>query len=219
MQTLKNLPYFSDVTDQELKKIHKFSSRQKYAADEILFYEGEFPKYLYILLGGSLKVYQTTAKANNVLIHVLNKPAEIIGEFALYAHSSYPNTAQFITDGEVLKIDYFPLQKEMLNNALLNLYIIQSLIKKQKVFLNVIQKELGTNTEAKIAHFLLDNEPLLSTLKKMEIASILNTTPETLSRMLAKFKSLGFIHSDQHHPITVLQKEALNTYYQTLLRH
>ena len=219
MLTLKNLPYFSHLTDQELERIGKFSSYKKYITDEILFYEGESPKYLYILLKGTLKVYQTTAKANQVFILFLNKPGEIIGEFALYANCPYPNTAQFVAEGEVLKIDFFLLQKEMLNNQLLNLYVIQSLIKKQRIFLNVIQKELSTNTEAKIAQFLLENELFLSTLKRIEVASILNTTPETLSRILSKFKSFGFIHSDKYHCITLLNKEAFSTYYHTLLQH
>ncbi|MDD2385060.1 MAG: Crp/Fnr family transcriptional regulator [Sulfurospirillaceae bacterium] len=219
MQTLKNISYFSNLPPHELQKINTFSSRQKFSTNEILFYEGESPKYLYILLTGTLKVYQTTAKANQVFILFLNKPGEIIGEFALYANSTYPNTAQFITEGEVLKIDFFPVQKEMFNNPLLNLYVIQSLIKKQRIFLNVIQKELSTNTETKIAQFLLENELFLSTLKRIEIASILNTTPETLSRMLSKFKSLGFIHSDKHHSITLVNKEALSAYYHTLLQH
>lgn len=217
MLTLKNLPYFSELTDTELAKIKKFTTRKKFSADEILFYEGESPKYLYILLEGTLKVYQTTAKANHVFILFFRHPGEIIGEFALFANSIYPNTAQFITQGEVLKIDFFPIQNEMLNNPLLNLYVIKSLIKKQRIFLDVIQNEIGLNTEAKIVKFLLDNEPLLSTLKKIEIASILNTTPETLSRMLAKFKSLGFLHSDKNHTITLVRKEALSVYYHSLL--
>lgn len=219
MLTLKNLPYFSDVTDQELEKINKFSLRKKYVANEILFYEGESPKYLYILLKGTLKVYQTTAKANHVFILFLSNHGEIIGEFALYGNSRYPNTAQFVTEGEMLKIDFFPIQNEILNNSLLNLRIIQSLSKKQRVFLNVIQNEIGINTETKIIKFLLDNELLLTLLTKREIASILNTTPETLSRMLAKFKSLGFIHSDKNHSITLLKRGLLNTYYHTLLQH
>ena len=107
----------------------------------------------------------------------------------------------------------------MLNNAILNLYIIQSLIKKQRVFLNVIHNEISTNTEAKVAKFLLEHETIVQTLKQIEIASILNTTPETLSRMLSKFKSLGFIHIDTKHIITLQKKEALQTYYRTIVQN
>ncbi|KHG33189.1 MAG: Crp/Fnr family transcriptional regulator [Epsilonproteobacteria bacterium] len=219
MIRIENLPYFSHLNRTELEKIKKYCTLKKYTSDDILFYEGERPQYLYILLKGTLKVYQTTAKANHIFILFLTQPGEIIGDYALYAKSPYPNTAQFVTEGEVLKINFSPIQTEMLNNPILNLYIIKSLTKKQRVFLNVIHNEISINTEAKVAKFLLDHEPLVQTLKQIEIASILNTTPETLSRMLSKFKSLGFIHIDTKHIITLQKKEALQTYYRTIVQN
>ncbi|QIR75890.1 Crp/Fnr family transcriptional regulator [Sulfurospirillum diekertiae] len=219
MLKIENLPYFSHLNHHEIEKIKKFCTLKKYISDEILFYEGETPKYLYILLKGTLKVYQTTAKSNHIFILFFTQPGEIIGEFALYADSPYPNTAQFVTEGEVLKINFFPIQKEVLNNPILNLHIIQSLIKKQRAFLNLIHNEISINTEAKVIKFLLDNEQLVQTLKQIEIAAILNTTPETLSRMLSKLKSLGFIHIDKKHTLTLQKKEALQTYYRTIMQN
>ncbi|MDD3344251.1 MAG: Crp/Fnr family transcriptional regulator [Sulfurospirillaceae bacterium] len=219
MIKIENLPYFSHLNCTELKKIKNCCTLKKYTSNDILFYEGETPTYLYILLKGTLKVYQTTAKANHVFILFFTQPGEIIGDYALYAKSPYPNTAQFVTEGEVLKINFFPIQKEMLNNSILTLHVIQSLIKKQRVFLNVIHNEISTNIEAKVAKFLLDNAHLLQTLKQIEIASILNTTPETLSRMLSKLKSLGFIHIDKKHIITLQKKEALQTHYRTIVQN
>ena len=47
-------------------------------------------------------------------------------------------------------------------------------------------KLLKTKNIKKIAKFLFDNESILINLKQVKIAQILNITPETFSRKLAK---------------------------------
>ena len=57
----------------------------------------------------------------------------------------------------------------------------------------VVTNEIVLTSEAKIAKFLVENGELFSSLKNTKVASLLNLTPETLSRTLTKFKKQGFI--------------------------
>ena len=68
----------------------------------------------------------------------------------------------------------------------------------------------GSSTaEAKVAKFLLENEELFKTLKNTQIASILNLTPETLSRTLSKFKALAFIEVGDENHIRIVNRDRL----------
>lgn len=218
MTRIRSLPYFSHLCDKEFASIQRHSTLKKYDQNDILFYEGESARYLYILLEGSLKVYQTTAKANNFFILFLTKTGELIGEFALFSDTPYPNTAQFVTQGEVLQIDFKPIKNELLHNPELNLFLIKSLSNKQRIFLDFIHSEMFSNSEAKVVHFLLHHETLFSHLKRIEIASILNMTPETLSRMLSKLKKLGLIQIEKDYATILIQRELLKQHYQILLQ-
>lgn len=60
-----------------------------------------------------------------------------------------------------------------------------------------------------MAKFILDHSELFETLKNTQIASILNLTPETLSRTLGKFKSSGFIEQEEKNHLAIVNKEAL----------
>jgi CRP/FNR family transcriptional regulator len=60
----------------------------------------------------------------------------------------------------------------------------------------------------RIATFLCENEHLLPTLTQVKIASILNITPETLSRKITKFKKENLLETTKG-KITILNKKRL----------
>lgn len=208
MERLKNIACFSNLNDEQLAKLKKISVIKKYSAKEILFYEGDTPTYLHVLLQGMLKVYKTNHKGQQIFLHQFY-PGGMVAELANFENIPYPATAEFTSDSEVLRIDYQALEKDFFRNPEISMEIIKSLIAKHKILIEIIQKEVILTADAKIAKFILENGELFATLKNTQIASILNLTPETLSRTLSKFKSLGLIELDEKHHFNVLEREKL----------
>ncbi|WP_333803566.1 Crp/Fnr family transcriptional regulator [Sulfurospirillum sp.] len=208
MDRIRNVSCFSKLNDEQLEKLKKISVIKKYHAKEILFYEGDAPIYLYVLLQGTLKVYKTNHKGQQIFLHQFY-PGGLVAELANFENIPYPATAEFMSDSEVLRIDYKALEKDFFKNPEISFEIIKSLIAKHKILIDVIQKEVILTADAKVAKFILENEELFKTLKNTQVASILNLTPETLSRTLSKFKSSGFIELDEKHNIRVLSPEKL----------
>ena len=68
---------------------------------------------------------------------------------------------------------------------------------KLRITSNLLHQELVLNAEAKVAKFIVMHEDLFNSLRHTKIASILNITPETLSRILNKFKSSNLIKLDE----------------------
>lgn len=204
MDRIRNVSCFSKLNDEQLEKLKKISVIKKFKAKEILFYEGDEPIYLYVLLQGTLKVYKTNHKGQQIFLHQFY-PGGLVAELANFENIPYPATAEFMSDSEVLRIDYKALEKDFFKNPEISFEIIKSLIAKHKILIDVIQKEVILTADAKVAKFILENGDLFKTLKNTQVASILNLTPETLSRTLSKFKSSGFIELDEKHHIRVLE--------------
>ena len=134
----------------------------------------------------------------------------MIGEFANFSNLPYPGTAQFQENSEILIIDF-----ECFKTNFLLVYpeighaIIKCLIKKQKALMEIIHNEVALSAEQKIIKFLLENETIFQKLKNFQIASILNTAPETLSRLLSKLKKNNFILIDDKRNLKIMQRNVL----------
>ncbi len=72
----------------------------------------------------------------------------------------------------------------------------------------LVHKETILSSDAKVADLMIKKINIFNRLKNNEIASILNLTPETFSRILTKFKKEGIITVDDHH-LTIRNKDAL----------
>lgn len=208
MERIKNIACFSKLNDEQLEKLKKISVVKKYNAKEILFYEGDTPIYLYVLLQGTLKVYKTNHKGQQIFLHQFY-PGGLVAELTHFENIPYPATAEFTSNSEVLRIDYAALEKDFFKNPDISMEIIKSLIAKHKILIEIIQNEVILTADAKIAKFILENGELFTTLKNTQIASILNITPETLSRTLSRFKTSGWIEMDDKHAVHILDKNPL----------
>lgn len=208
MDRIKYLPIFSRLSDENIKKLERISYFKKYDTDEILFYEGDDPSILHILIDGMLRLYKTDNKGHEIYIHQFI-PINLVGELANFENMKFPASARFITKGEVLKIDYKKLEEDFFRNPDICMEIIRSLTRKVKILSNVIHHEMILTSEAKVAKFICEHQNLFKTVKNNQIAAILNVTPETLSRTLSKFKKNNLIRVDKNHEIFILEEDKL----------
>lgn len=188
--------YFSFLEEKDLDKLKDISIKKTYEKDEILFYKGDESKYLYLLVSGIAKLYTHDFKDNEVVIHNLIGPA-LIAEIMNYEEMDFLANCAFETDAEVILIDYKKFKEEFLQKPEISMFFIKSLTKKIKFLQNFIDYNVSLNSMEKIAKFLYENEELLKTLKQVKIAQILNITPETFSRQLAKLKKENIIENEK----------------------
>ena len=192
----RDYKYFSFLEEKDLDKLKDISIKKTYKKDEILFYKGDESKYLYLLVSGIAKLYTHDFKDNEVVIHNLIGPA-LIAEIMNYEEMDFLANCAFETDAEVILIDYKKFKEEFLQKPEISMFFIKSLTKKIKFLQNFIDYNVSLNSMEKIAKFLYENEELLKNLKQVKIAQILNITPETFSRQLAKLKKENIIENEK----------------------
>ena len=211
---LEQIPFFQRLNEAELKRLKDISILKKYKKGEFLFMEGEESKWLHLLIKGSIKLYKIGPKGKEIFMHQFNG-ISFVAELANFENIKFPATAVFLTGGEVLKIDYDKFYAEFLSNPHVSLQIIKSLSQKLKITSELIHQELVLNSEAKVARFLVNNADLFNELKHFKIASILNITPETFSRILAKFKAQNLIALDANNEILDIATNELSKMFES----
>jgi len=212
MRNFRGMYFFENLTEKQIERLGQISVSKKYKKGNILFFQGDEAVGLHILTEGALKVYKTDLKGNEIVMNYFY-PVNLIAELASLDHITYPATAIFETDGAVITVDYKIFEEEFLKNPDISFSIIKSLTKKLRFLDSVISQNLTMDSTGRVAKFIYENEPLFLQLKQNKIASILNITPETMSRVLRKFKSCNIIDI-KGRKVTVTDREALRDYWE-----
>jgi CRP-like cAMP-binding protein len=207
---LDDFNFFNFLKREDLERLKNISVKKYYNKDEILFYKADEPRYLHLLVKGIVKLYTHDHKNNEVIIHNLMGPS-LIAEIVNYEETTFPANCSFETKAEVILIDYEKFKKEFLLKPEISLFFIKSLTKKIKALESFITYNISSNSLEKIAKFLFDNESILINLRQVKIAQVLNITPETFSRKLAKLKKEKIIQNEKGY-IKILDHNRLKDY-------
>ena len=210
---LKDIKIFSTLSDEQIKKLENISIIRRFKKDEFLFIEGEIPKWFYVLLSGRIKIYKTSPKGKDVFVHEF-LPISPVAKFANFGDTPFNGSAVFIEDSDVLMIDFKKFKKNFMGDANLCMEIIKSLSENFRLIQGMLHREISLGVEGKIALFISEYQDSLSSKKYSQIAHMLNTTPETFSRVITKFKKNGYISIDSNKHITILEHDKLKELYE-----
>lgn len=212
MFELKDIPLFSGLSERQLAELHMNMHVKHYSKDSIVFYEEDQSEYLHILMKGNVRLYKTTPTGKEVYLHGMSAPSAI-ALFPALERVAFPATCGFLSEGLV---GLLPLEKfhKCLEDLDFSLAMIKAMAQRMKLLETLLHKETVFSSEAKIADLISNNAKIFQHLKNNEIASMLNITPETLSRILTKLKKEEIITIDEH-IVTILDKSALQNIIET----
>lgn len=178
-----------------------------YQKNEILFFEGETPKQLFVLLSGKVKIYKTieeTAKTRGrntkkiikeQILHQIIAP-NFIAEMPSFLKQPFPASASCEEECEILEISLATFQKQCMENPTFCFNFIASLCDKIKILeSHILQNSLGL--KERLIQFLQANEAELANLTQRQIAQRLNTSAESLSRVLKDLKAQGILSTQK----------------------
>ena len=211
IEKLKQTPIFENLTKEEYDKLSSISSIKKYKKDNIVFYRGDKPKYLYLLLEGSIKIYTHNNKGNEVILKVLNETS-LIAELASLEDINYPANCMVLKDSTLLAIDFENFKEIFLNDPKFLLMFIKSLTRKIMYLESVIESNIKLDAKSKIAKYIYENEEEFIKTSNAKIARELNITPETFSRVIKKFKDEGILVNESN-KFSIIDRESLSVYF------
>lgn len=181
---------------EELRKLSEERSVKHYKRRDLIFEEGDYPRYLYFVKTGKVKIFKTNDDGKDYIIH-LCKAGEFFGYIDLIKEDKYSESAAAMEDTELSLIPKEDFVK--LLNA--NRDVASQLIKM--LASNVTEKEeqllnLAYNSvRRRVADALLllhekQGEGNISILRD-DLARIVGTAKESVIRMLTEFKEDGYV--------------------------
>lgn len=193
---LREYYLFRNFDDKQLNEISDIAFEKSFASGETIFMEGESSKYLHILKSGRVDISKSNSKFGEFFLHSIEAQS-MIAELATFERIPFPATARASLDCIVIKIDFEVFKEKLLSNPDISYAFIKSLLQKMKILEGFIQKEMSLDAEEKVISLLRGDPKIFESKKRVEIARLINVTPETLSRTIKKLKSRGIIEIDK----------------------
>ncbi len=201
-QILSRLPLFLELTPEQLARIALSTREKRLGKGEMLFQKGDSPHGFYVVVFGQIKLAFPSSQGNEKVINILG-PRQSFGEAAMFMDRSYPVYAESLTDTLLLHIArqaVFELLEE--DTSFARCMLAGLSMRLHSLVEDVESYSLRSSTQ-RVIGFLLQHceqespdsaeETIALPTSKQVIASRLNLTPETLSRIFHELVELKLI--------------------------
>lgn len=203
VEYIKKIPVFSELTEADLEKISETSIYNNFPRGTVIFMEGDPGEAFYFVKSGKVKIYKTSADGREHIFTIISEGG-VFAEVTLFNNMPYPASAEVLEDSEIGMIKNKDLENLIKQNADIAFQIIKVFSKKlfqsqQKV------KELALgDTYGRTAQTILklakehgvktaDGIQLKLDISRQELANMIGTARETVSRALSQFNKEGSI--------------------------
>jgi CRP/FNR family transcriptional regulator, dissimilatory nitrate respiration regulator len=187
---------FNQLSSSELAYLHSITKTHTYPKGSILFYAGEMPKDLHVLDEGIVQILKHDPNGNEIHIAYFH-PSDMIAEMAHFESIPYPATARCESDIRVFEINFEAFKSYLLDNPKLSFAIIRSLTRKIKQLESIVHRSLVDDAQTRLVRFIIDHEKTLSMFTQRKISELVSLTPETVSRIIRRFKEKGWVEVKQ----------------------
>jgi CRP/FNR family transcriptional regulator, cyclic AMP receptor protein len=198
-----NIPdAFCNLPDTAFAELARLKIRRTYPRGSTILIEGQPAKSVFILCSGRVKL-STYSEEGKAIILRIAEPGELLGLSAVISASIYEKTAQALDNCTVCAIkkkDFLEFLETNHNAALKALQQMSS--NYQKAHSQICSLGLSLSVGDKLARLLLQwydrsatNGPVRISHKYThgEIAEMIGTSRETVTRLLKDFKERGFV--------------------------
>ncbi len=214
VEEISKFPFFKGLPDEQLGELARICIEQDYEKGREIFSEGEAAKGFYLVVSGKIKVYKLSLEGKEQILHIFDS-GEMAGEVPVFAGGNYPANARAI---EAVRVLFFPRVSfmELLNRTpSIAVSLLAVLSQRLRFFTHMIEDLSLKEVPGRLAAHLIylgarsrHGNTLELDITKTQLASLLGTIPETLSRILARMAQQGII-TVQGKKIRVLDREAL----------
>ncbi len=223
MNHIASIPLFQGLPKEQLDDLAMIMTDQEFNRAQIIFSEGDEGNGFYVVLSGRVKIFKLSPDGKEQILHIFG-PGEPIGEVPVFAGENFPANAEAMEKSRLL---FFP-RDSFINlikkNPSIAMNLLAILSKRLRRFTSLIEDLSLKEVPGRLAAYLLylsnqksGAQELELTITKTQLASLLGTIPETLSRILGKMSSQDLIESDGKR-IRILNPDGLEDLAEAITR-
>ncbi|MEN6616572.1 MAG: Crp/Fnr family transcriptional regulator [Syntrophorhabdus sp.] len=211
--SIATVPLFKGLSTAQIEAMDRTFPRRSYNPSEIIFSEGEKAEGFYILLSGRLKIYKLSLEGKEQILHII-EPGEPFAEVALFSETKFPAYAEAILKSEIMFLSRHAFRQLIGDDPSIAMNMLAILSQRLKYFTRLVEDLSLKEVPQRLAAYLIfleqkEKSPAVSLgISKGQLASLLGTIPETLSRIMSRMTSRGLIEM-QGRKITILDPATL----------
>ncbi len=190
---------FEGLPPDHLDELTDIAIEKTYSRGETIFFEGDEGNGFYMVGEGKIKIFKLSPMGKEHILHIFGQ-GEPFGEVPVFHGWPFPANAEALVKTKTL---FFPrtrfIQLVETNPAIaLNMLAVLSL--RLRRFATQIENLSLKEVPARLANYLIylseeqgGRDEVTLEISKGQLASLLGTIPETLSRIFGKMSEEGLI--------------------------
>ena len=214
LNIISAIPLFNGLPDDQLNAIREIAVEKQFNKGQTIFSEGDQTKGFFVVVEGRVKIYKVSSEGKEQILHIF-ETGQSFGEVTVFTGQQLPANAQTLAKTRLL---FFPRRAfiDLISaNPSLALNLLAIMSKKLRQFAAQIENLSLKEIPARLASYLIylseeqDTENAVTlNVSKGQLASLLGTIPETLSRIFAKLSGQNLIRVEGP-KITLLDRQGI----------
>lgn len=190
---------FSGLPAEQLDKVTAIAQERSFGRGESIFFEGDPGDGFYMVAEGQVKIFKMSLDGKEQILHIFG-PGEPFGEVPVFHGQPFPANALSLSKTRLL---FFPRRQfvELVTaNPSLALNLLAMLSLRLRRFAAQIESLSLKEVPGRLAAYLVylaeeqgSTTQVTLDIPKGQLASLLGTIPETLSRIFARMTEEGLI--------------------------
>lgn len=204
---LAKFSLFRDLNDQELEKIVDISISREWKKNSHIFMQDEPLENVYFINEGKVKIYKSDAHGREQIVSILKK-GEMFPHVGFFRKGGYPGYSEVLEQASLVVVPISQFEKVLVENPHLSIKVFKVLGEKIVDLQERLEAQILNNTYEQIIKLLIrlgelhgekqeDGTVLLKAdFTNKDLANMIGTTRETVSRTLSKMKKDELIMTD-----------------------
>lgn len=199
---ISKIPLFEGLPADEIKALALIGLEKRFEKGAPIFFEGDAANGFYVVISGQVKVFKLSMDGKEQILHIFGA-GEPLGEVPVFAGRDFPAHAEALAQSRLLFFPRDAFTALVSKTPSLALSMLAVLSKRLRQFTVQVEHLSLKEVPGRLAVYLLylSNEKggdmtVDLSITKGQLASLLGTIPETLSRILTKMTKSGLVQVD-----------------------
>ena len=213
-EILRKSILFEGLPAEQIDLVADLTIEKKYGRGETIFFEGDEADGFFVVSDGKVKIFKMSPLGKEHILHIFGA-GEPIGEVAVFNKRPFPASAEALISSKVLYFRRREFVDLIIKNPSVSLNMLAVMSMRLRQFTNQIENLSLKEVPARLASYLIyateekgGGDTLELSISKGQLASLLGTIPETLSRIFSKMGDEGLIEVSGK-TIKILDRERL----------
>jgi len=199
---LSNIKLWRGLPAEQVEQLARIALAQTYAKGEIIFQAGDEGSGFFIIVSGRVKVYKTSIEGKEQILHLFGA-GDHFAEVPAFDGQNFPASAMALETSELLFFPRTSFLNLLQDQPILAIKILGVFARHLRIMAQLVEDLSLKEVPGRLATYLLylsdrnnSSDLVELDMTKSQLAALLGTIPETISRVFAKLSAEDIISTN-----------------------